>query len=156
MSPEQIERNRRTLEAVDVSELPDVTKQFVADKLKITPRPPEPEPTPTRQELALETITEVAEIFTGWGIGTWADSNGVVQPNTWFYRGIGSRTNQVAMLNPMIMFDAYHDTTSKITLDGITIPAGQTGEEDLLDFLDILGSHTNIAPTISHKLSSAW
>ena len=101
---------------------------------------------------SLDTITEVAKIFTGWSFGVIEDGVGGVKENTSFFLHYGSRDSQVRLLEPMKMWQEHHDETAKVTLEGHVIPAGQTGEKDLADFIEILGDHANTAPTISRKL----
>ncbi len=52
---------------------------------------------------------------------------------------------------PMLPVQSRHDLNSKTVL-GVTIPAGQSVEEDLESVLDILMSHPNTAPFIATRL----
>lgn len=83
-------------------------------------------------------VTEVALALTGW---TYATAPGTTpQNNNWEYFGA-----------PMESRQGNHDTNSKSFL-GITLPAGQTVEQDLDGLLDALMQHPNIAPFIATRL----
>jgi len=93
-------------------------------------------------------ISHVAKVFTGWGIAVTDEST----ENTNFYTSQGNRDQQVRLTTPMKMFQDRHDETLKTVLDGQTIPAGQSGDKDLKDFIEILHNHGSTAPNISKKL----
>lgn len=63
------------------------------------------------------------------------------------------RTNGINLKVPMRPRSnkASHDTTQKVVL-GVTIPAGQTIEQDLDSLLNILTTHPNTAPFVSRRL----
>jgi uncharacterized protein (DUF1800 family) len=63
----------------------------------------------------------------------------------------GWKNSDVEFVEPMIVVNSLHDSGEK-TILGTTIPAGLTGEEELLKVIDILMSHPNIAPYISKLL----
>lgn len=84
------------------------------------------------------TIEETAKVFTGW---TYAGS-----PS---FNNSGNPRN---LVDAMIPFDAFHDTSSKAIIDSRVIAANQTAREDLEDALDILASHSNVAPFMSKQL----
>jgi len=46
----------------------------------------------------------------------------------------------------MIMFEEHHEQGQKVILKNNIIPAGQTGMEDIEDFVDILFNHPNTGP----------
>lgn len=98
------------------------------------------EPIPTYDN---ETIMEMAKVFTGLGFGT---NNGAV--NTSFFTG-GAGNDYLA---PMKMFDDQHEPGDKHIVNGVVIPAGQTGDDDVRDALDALCGHQNIGPFISRLL----
>ena len=85
-------------------------------------------------------ITEMAKIFTGFGYG---GPSGIG-----FFAGVPG--NQ--LFHPMRMYDDFHEPGEKVLIGGAIVPAGQTGEEDISDALDILCEHQNIAPFISRLL----
>jgi uncharacterized protein (DUF1800 family) len=85
------------------------------------------------------TITEMAKVFTGWGFFSTATN-----PS---FRGA-----RADYLNPMMMYQAEHDTGQKRLVNGVVLPAGQTGAKDLADALDALFNHPNCAPFVSRRL----
>ncbi|HMS38728.1 MAG TPA: DUF1800 family protein, partial [Pyrinomonadaceae bacterium] len=91
-----------------------------------------------------ENIVNLAKIFTGW---TYCNTG---CPNSQSVPGI------VNFRDPMIVFPANHDTSTKNLLNypGATpfVPAGQTPEQDLDNALDNIFNHPNTAPFISKLL----
>ena len=53
---------------------------------------------------------------------------------------------------PMKLVPAHHDPASKRLLDGLVLPIGQTGEQDLKDAHDALFNHQNCGPFIARSL----
>lgn len=47
---------------------------------------------------------------------------------------------------------AYHSTSEKKIVGGVTLPAGRTAEQDLKDGLDTLFNHPNVGPFIGRQL----
>ena len=90
-------------------------------------------PIPTYDQSVIEGF---AHVFTGW---TFANSPSWNQPSY-----IARR--------PMQAFPAYHDTGEKQLLGDVTVPAGQTPEQDLAVALDTLADHPNVAPFIALRL----
>lgn len=85
------------------------------------------------------TVEEFARVFTGWNIAgsrSWSDSN---PPND-------------AFLEPMQAWPEYHDDGPKTLLQGATIPAGLSAEDDLDAALAIIFGHPNVGPFISRFL----
>ena len=78
-------------------------------------------------------------MFTGW---TWAGS-----PTF----GSG-RVPVASQYTPMQLWPDYHDTGPKMLLNGTTLPAGQSGEQDLSEALDNIFAHPNIAPFVALRL----
>lgn len=93
-------------------------------------------------------ITELARVFTGWSFSVRSDGTA----NTQFGYGGGNNLMQASWKNPMAMFQAYHDEGTKQLLSGISVPAGQTGEQDMDDAMDALSVHPNTGPFISRRL----
>ncbi len=91
-------------------------------------------------------IKEFAQVFTGLGgsVPSVYNPEGEVE----FYSDI----YDIDMTAPMIMYEEFHDESSKILLNGTVLPAGQTGMQDINDALDHLFNHPNVAPFVSHKL----
>ena len=84
-------------------------------------------------------IEGFAHVFTGW---TWAFS-----PNF----GSG-RVPTISQYTPMEHWPEFHDTGAKQLLNGVVLPAGQTGEQDLADALDNIFSHPNVGPFMAIRL----
>jgi uncharacterized protein (DUF1800 family) len=83
-------------------------------------------------------VVENSKIFTGWDI-----------QNTPRFGRIAKSKGCYAL--PIKFNSTYHDKSVKNIL-GQTVPAGQTGEEDIESLLTILMNHQNIAPYISKSL----
>ena len=82
-------------------------------------------------------IREFAKIFTGLSWGGAGAFFGKEEPN---------------FSAPMRMFDAEHEPGTKALLNGVVVPAGQTGEQDVSDALDNLFNHPNVGPFIGRQL----
>lgn len=105
-------------------------------------------PIPTYDNFA---ITELARIFTGWSYAKrWVGDQLI--DNTRFYGGGGPRYRTGVTNVPMKMFPDFHDTGEKTIVGGVTIPAGQSGEQDMEDALDALFNHSNTPPFVSRRL----
>ena len=91
----------------------------------------------------IENIAEIAKVFTGLAASETDDG----LPNDNFFRSWG--LNRKA---PMKMFDYYHSKGEKNILPGVTIPAGQTGTQDINQTINVLFNHPNVAPFISIRL----
>ncbi|MDJ0909392.1 MAG: DUF1800 domain-containing protein [Woeseiaceae bacterium] len=93
-------------------------------------------PVPTYDQAVIEGF---AHVFTGW---------------TWF----GAATWQSARQNDnnqsqfMVHFPAFHDTDEKLLLNGVVLPANQTGQQDLNQALDNVFNHPNVGPFIAIRL----
>lgn len=92
-----------------------------------------PIPTYTQEDVA-----ELARALTGWTYATAPGATAYNQNNE--YHGA-----------PMEMRPGNHDTGAKTVL-GVTIPAGQTVDQDLESALTILMNHPNTAPFIATRL----
>lgn len=87
-----------------------------------------------------DTIEGFARTFTGW---TYAPMPGAVSR-------FGNPPNWNA---PMVPFEANHDRTAgKLLLNGYTLPANQTAEQDLKDALNNIFNHNNVGPFICREL----
>jgi uncharacterized protein (DUF1800 family) len=82
-------------------------------------------------------ITEFAKVFTGLGLQG---------PGASFGGYPGDRTL------PMRMYEIHHEPGPKTLLNGFTIPAGQTGIEDVEDAVTHLAEHPNAGPFIATRL----
>ncbi len=93
-------------------------------------------PLPTYDQAIIEGF---AHIYTGWHFAG-ALSFQQASPNDF---------NQTA---PMQLYPNFHDVGEKLLLNGTTIPAGQTGDEDLAGALDNIFNHPNVGPFIAIRL----
>ena len=94
------------------------------------------QPIPTYDQSVIEGF---AHVFTGW---TYAGA-----PN--FRQARATRFNQVI---PMQLYPSFHDTGPKKLLNGVELPAGQSGEQDLADALDNIFNHPNVGPFMAIRL----
>jgi len=93
-------------------------------------------PVPTYNQAV---VTNMAKAFTGWTYP--------VAP------GAASRVNNPPYyIGQMIAVEAQHDVTSKAIFHNITIPAGQTAEQDLESVLNAIMAHPTTAPFVCKQL----
>lgn len=83
-------------------------------------------------------IRELAKIFTGLSYGG---------PEANF-----AKSYPPHFLSRMQMFEAAHEPGEKLLLNGLVVPNGQTGEQDIDDALDNLFNHPNVGPFIGKQL----
>jgi uncharacterized protein (DUF1800 family) len=95
-------------------------------------------PQPVYTELQIQAY---ARALTGW---TYANATGGVAPS--FPNGIPNFDQ------PMQPLQISHDMTSKILLNGVTLPAGQTAEEDLAGVIGSIFNHPNVGPFVGRQL----
>jgi uncharacterized protein (DUF1800 family) len=96
---------------------------------------PDGQPIPTYDQ---EVVEGYAHVFTGW---YWYQA---ASP-TWSYASPNYR-------QPMMAFPAHHDTGAKTLLNGVTLPAGQTQDQDLKAALDLIFNHPNVGPFVGRRL----
>ena len=94
------------------------------------------EPIPTYDQAIIEGF---AHVFTGW----------TYQGAPVFQGAFPTPTRQVW---PMQLWPEYHDTGPKTLLNGVTLPAGQSGDADLAAALDNVFNHPNVGPFIAIRL----
>lgn len=70
----------------------------------------------------------------------------------WTYAGSSSFFSGTPNYRPMEPFEDFHDREAKTIVDGVVFPAGRTAREELVDFLDRLAAHRNVAPFLSQQL----
>ncbi len=92
-------------------------------------------------------IKEFAKIWTGLGPGG-------VMPNMYEVEEpeFGMDTYLADMTVPMKMYEEEHEPGSKVLLNDVVIPAGQTGMEDIGDAIDNVFEHANVGPFIARLL----
>ncbi len=93
-------------------------------------------PIPTYDQAVIEGF---AQVFTGWHFAG-APSFEQARPTA---------TNRTL---PMELYPDFHDDGQKLLLNGVVLPAGQSGEQDLTDALDNVFNHPNVAPFVSIRL----
>ncbi len=76
-------------------------------------------------------------VFTGWNFAQDGTDWDYVQDN-W--------------RQPMKLVPGHHDPAAKRLLDGLVLPIGQSGDQDLKDALDALFNHPNCGPFIARSL----
>jgi uncharacterized protein (DUF1800 family) len=83
-------------------------------------------------------IVGFSRVFTGWAFKK--------EPEPNFYWGDRD------YFNPMELYDEFHEDGEKHVINDVVIPAGQGGQQDLDDALDLLFNHPNVGPFISRRL----
>jgi len=91
-------------------------------------------PVPTYDQ---RTVEAFARVFTGWHFR---------DVDNWNY------PDNADWFSPMQAYEPYHDTAEKTLLDGHTLPAGQSAEQDMQAALDNIFNHPNTGPFISRHL----
>jgi uncharacterized protein (DUF1800 family) len=84
-------------------------------------------------------VTNMAKVLTGW---TYPTAPGAT-PKT---------NNPEYFFGQMFAVNAQHDTSAKTIFGNVTIPAGQTAEQDLDSLLDALMAQPTMAPFVSQQL----
>jgi uncharacterized protein (DUF1800 family) len=95
-------------------------------------------PQPVYTELQVEAY---ARALTGW---TYSNPTGGVP--TSFPNGVPNFDQ------PMQPIPVSHDTTAKVLLNGITLPAGQTAQQDLAGLIGSIFNHPNVGPFVCRQL----
>jgi uncharacterized protein (DUF1800 family) len=93
-------------------------------------------PVPTYDQAV---VTNMAKVLTGWTYPTAPGAAAKVNNPQYFF-------------GQMFAVEAGHDTTAKTIFAGVTIPAGQTAEQDLDSLLDALMAQPTVAPFVSTQL----
>jgi uncharacterized protein (DUF1800 family) len=84
-------------------------------------------------------VAGMAKVFTGWTYPT--------------APGAAAKVNNPAYyFGQMLASENEHDTTAKTVFNNVTIPAGQTAEQDLDTVLDALMQQPTMAPFVSKQL----
>jgi uncharacterized protein (DUF1800 family) len=95
-------------------------------------------PIPTYNE---DVVKGFAKAFSGWSFG----GRDTAKPDA-FGNGEENWTT------PMQAWASKHSTATKLLLDGVTLSAGQTPQQDMTAALDSIANHPNVAPFISRRL----
>jgi uncharacterized protein (DUF1800 family) len=90
-------------------------------------------------------IAGLAHVFTGWGYA-YDEANPPSNLDNFFR--YGARNEML----PMVMFPNFHDTKAKRLINGVVVPPGLTGEQDLKIALDTLFKHPNVGPFMARQL----
>ncbi|HEY4354943.1 MAG TPA: DUF1800 domain-containing protein [Acidobacteriaceae bacterium] len=86
-------------------------------------------------------VQAFAKAYTGWTLANVDGSTVTKFPN-----------NSGDYSDPMVAVATKHDTTSKILLDGTTLPAGQTAQQDLQGALTNIFNNSNVGPFVCRQL----
>jgi uncharacterized protein (DUF1800 family) len=86
-------------------------------------------------------VQAYARALTGW---TYANATGGVP--TSFPNGVPNFDQ------PMRAIPVAHDMSAKTLLSGVTLPAGQTAEQDLAGVIDSIFNHRNVGPFVGRQL----
>ena len=84
-------------------------------------------------------IEGFAHVYTGW---TYSRAT----------RFRNAQRSLASDIEPMVLWPEFHDTGPKSILNGVTIPAGQTGDQDLAAALDNIFNHPNVGPFMAIRL----
>ncbi|GJM08480.1 MAG: hypothetical protein DHS20C11_07560 [Lysobacteraceae bacterium] len=100
-------------------------------------------------------IVALAEAFTGWNFANADNGDGDCEPWEWQW----PEWNFLEPMEPCVVTnpnpgqpDDYHVTTEKTIVGDVTLPAGQTAEQDMEQALDTLFEHQNVGPFIAYRL----
>ena len=93
-------------------------------------------PIPAYTEAQVEAFSRA---FTGWTYTPYSGSP--IFPNYTYFNAYV----------PMIPFEQWHDTSSKVLLNS-TLPAGQTAEQDLAGAIQDVFNHPNVGPFVTKQL----
>jgi uncharacterized protein (DUF1800 family) len=96
-----------------------------------------PQPVYTEAE-----VKAFARVFTGW---TYANPDGSTPP-------VFNNDTSTNYLHPLVAVELWHDAGSKTLLNGTTLPAGQTAEQDMQDAMQNVFEHPNLPPFVSKLL----
>ncbi|MDF1695149.1 MAG: DUF1800 family protein [Saprospiraceae bacterium] len=91
-------------------------------------------------------IKGLAKVFTGLSGSKWADDNNT-SPVTF-----GRRFSAYSLLDPMKMYEEWHEPGEKHIVGDYTIPSGQTGMQDIDQAIDHLFNHPNVGPFLAYRL----
>jgi uncharacterized protein (DUF1800 family) len=112
--------------------------------LGLTQLNPDGTPVPGQNNVPVPTydqtvVTNMAKVVTGW---TYPTVPGATP----------RKNNPEYFFGQMFAVEAEHDTSAKTIFGNVTIPAGQTAEQDLDSLLDALMAQPTMAPFVSRQL----
>jgi uncharacterized protein (DUF1800 family) len=93
-------------------------------------------PVPTYDQTV---VTNMAKVLTGWTYPAAPGATPKIDNPQYFF-------------GQMFAVESEHDTSAKTIFGGITIPAGQTAQQDLSSLLDALMAQPTMAPFVSKQL----
>jgi uncharacterized protein (DUF1800 family) len=88
-----------------------------------------------------DVVMGLAQVFTGWTFAGGDHS----RPSNFYSVAPNWRA-------PMEPWPEHHSPGTKLLLNGVTLPAGQTPEQDLNAALDVIFNHPNVGPFICREL----
>ena len=91
-------------------------------------------------------IKGLAKVFTGLSGSKWADENN----NNPVRFGVPFR--RYSVVDPMTMYEEWHEPGEKKIIGDFIIPDGQTGMEDVEMAINHLFNHPNVGPFLSERL----
>lgn len=91
-------------------------------------------------------IKGLAKVFTGLAGSEWADESNTSEVT------FGAPPQRYSFLDQMAMYEFWHEPGEKTIVGDYTIPAGQTGMEDINDAIDHLFKHDNVGPFLALRL----
>lgn len=93
-----------------------------------------------------EDIQGLARVFTGLSGSKWADPANITPVK------FGRNWRRYSLLDPMIMYEEWHEPGEKNIIGNYTIPAGQSGMDDINQAIDHLFNHDNVGPFLTRRL----
>jgi uncharacterized protein (DUF1800 family) len=91
-------------------------------------------------------IKGLAKVFTGLSGSKWADENNTSPVQ------FGRRFAAYSLLDPMEMYEVWHEPGPKTIVGDYTIPGGLTGMQDINLAIDHLFNHDNVGPFLARRL----
>ena len=91
-------------------------------------------------------IKGLAKVFTGLSGSKWADESNTTPVM------FGRRFAAYSLVDPMQMYEDWHEPGEKHIVGNYTIPAGQSGMKDIEDAIDHLFNHANVGPFLAYRL----
>ena len=92
-------------------------------------------------------IKELAKVFTGLGAGAVDEQAQEYETEPYFGMGFWGADK----VTPMAMYEDFHEPGEKSLLGVETIPAGQSGMQDIEDAIDFIFNHDNVGPFLARR-----